>query len=98
MEHSGWPIRMPPGSFMFLKKVINGNFHSFELQFEVWCFRVRKPVVRMMNQIDWNSLCTKFELRYSQSVLFAVKFAIYFFYDMNLVDLIFFTVGDPQGC
>lgn len=31
-------------------------------------------------------------------ILPAVKFPIYFFYDMDLVDLIIFTVGDPQGC
>lgn len=43
-------------------------------------------------------LRTKFGLGYSQSLSPTVKLPIYFVYDMDLVDLIIFTVGDPQGC
>lgn len=47
-----------------------------------------------MNQTDLNRSATKFGLDV-QSLPSAVKFPIYFFYDMDLVDLIIFTVGDP---
>lgn len=43
-------------------------------------------------------LRTKFGLEYTQSISLTVKVPIYFVYDMDLVDLIIFTVGDPQGC
>lgn len=48
-----------------------------------------------MKQHAYNSSGTKFGLEYSQFLQSAVKFPIYFFYDMDLVDLIIFTVGDP---
>lgn len=51
-----------------------------------------------MNLSDWNRLCPIFGLQYSYSGPPAVKFPIYFSYVMDLVDLIIFTVGDPQGC
>lgn len=34
-------------------------------------------------------------VREIQSLVSAVEFPIYLFYDMDLVDLIIFTVGDP---